>query len=341
MKVCVDAMGGDHAPEWIMKGALQASFSGIPVILVGDEKKIKKEAKRLGGLPSNVEIAHASESIGMSESPTVAVRKKKDSSLRVGFKLIKDGKADAMVSAGNSGAIMAAAIMTLRRIPGIERPAIATLIPTFKGHMVILDIGANVDCRPDHLRQFAVVGTVFCRTVLHIPFPRVGILSNGEETSKGNSLTREAHQLLSNAFLNYIGYVEGRDIFSGNVDVVVCDGFVGNIALKLTEGLSRAIFGFMKNDLKKSFKAKIGYLFFRGTLRNLSQAFDYSEYGGAPLLGVDGVCLIAHGSSPPKAIKNAIYHAHELATQNLVGRMKKNILRLNGKPERVLKESEK
>jgi len=169
----------------------------------------------------------------------------------------------------------------------------------------------------------------------------VGILSNGEETSKGNSLTREAHQLLSNAFLNYIGYVEGRDIFSGNVDVVVCDGFVGNIALKLTEGLSRAIFGFMKNDLKGSFKAKIGYLFFRGTLRNLSQAFDYSEYGGAPLLGVDGVCLIAHGSSPPKAIKNAIYHAHELATQNLVGRMKKNILRLNGKPERVLKESEK
>jgi len=341
MKVCVDAMGGDHAPEWIMKGALQASFSGIPVILVGDEKKIKKEAKRLGGLPSNIEIAHASESIGMSEPPAIAVRKKKDSSLNVGFKLIKDGKADAMVSAGNSGAIMAAAIMMLRRIPGIERPAIATLIPTFKGHMVILDIGANVDCRPDHLRQFAVVGTVFCRTVLHIPFPRVGILSNGEEASKGNSLTREAHHLLSNAFLNYIGYVEGRDIFSGKVDVVVCDGFVGNIVLKLTEGLSRAIFGFMKNDLKGSFTAKIGYLFFRGTLRNLSQSFDYSEYGGAPLLGVDGVCLIAHGSSPPKAIKNAIYHAHELAAQNLVDRMKKNILRLNGKHERVLKISER
>ncbi len=330
MKVCVDAMGGDHAPEWVIKGALQASFSGIPVILVGDENRIKKEIARLGGLPSNVEIAHAEESIGMSEAPAVAVRKKKKSSLRVGFKLMKEGRADALVSAGNSGAIMASAILTLRSIPGIERPAIATLIPTFKGHMVILDIGANVDCRADHLRQFAVVGAVFCHTVLHIPFPRVALLSNAEETSKGNTLTREAHHLLKDSFLNYIGYVEGRDIFSGEVDVVICDGFVGNIVLKLTEGLSRAIFGFMKNAMKGSFSAKIGYLFLRGALRNLSQTFDYSEYGGAPLLGVDGICLIAHGSSPPKAIKNAIYHAHELASQNLVGRMKRNLQRLNG-----------
>ncbi len=341
MKVCVDAMGGDHAPEWVVKGALQASFSGVPVILVGDEKRIRKDAKRLGGIPSNVEIVHASEAIGMDEAPTVAVRKKKDSSLRVGFKLVREGKADALVSAGNSGAIMATAIMTLRRIPGVDRPAIATLIPTFKGHMVLLDIGANVDCRPDHLRQFAVVGTVFCRTVLHIPFPRVAILSNGEETSKGNTLTRETHQLLSRSFLNYIGYVEGRDIFSGDVDVVVCDGFVGNIVLKLTEGLSSAIFGFMKNAMKGSLSAKIGYLFIRGALRGLLQSFDYSEYGGAPLLGVDGVCLIAHGSSPPKAIKNAVYHAHELATQDLVGRMRRNIERLgvNGKPEKTAEKT--
>ncbi len=334
MKVCVDAMGGDHAPGWVVKGALQASFSGIPVILVGDEKRIKKEAKRLGGIPSNVEIVHASEAIGMDEAPTIAVRKKKDSSLRVGFKLVREGKAGALISAGNSGAIMAAAIMTLRRIPGVDRPAIATLIPTFKGHMVLLDIGANVDCRPDHLRQFAVVGTVFCRTVLHIPFPRVAILSNGEETSKGNTLTREAHQLLSGSFLNYIGYVEGRDIFSGDVDVVVCDGFVGNIVLKLTEGLSSAIFSFMKSSMRRSFSAKIGYLFIKGALRGLLDSFDYSEYGGAPLLGVDGVCLIAHGSSPPKAIKNAIFHAHELASQNLVERMRMNIqrLKMNGQP---------
>lgn len=337
----MDAMGGDHAPEWVVKGALQASFSGVPVILVGDEKRIRKDAKRLGGIPSNVEIVHASEAIGMDEAPTVAVRKKKDSSLRVGFKLVREGKADALVSAGNSGAIMATAIMTLRRIPGVDRPAIATLIPTFKGHMVLLDIGANVDCRPDHLRQFAVVGTVFCRTVLHIPFPRVAILSNGEETSKGNTLTRETHQLLSRSFLNYIGYVEGRDIFSGDVDVVVCDGFVGNIVLKLTEGLSSAIFGFMKNAMKGSLSAKIGYLFIRGALRGLLQSFDYSEYGGAPLLGVDGVCLIAHGSSPPKAIKNAVYHAHELATQDLVGRMRRNIERLgvNGKPEKTAEKT--
>ena len=329
MKVCVDAMGGDHAPEWVVKGALQASFSGISLILVGDEKRIRKEVKKLGGLPSNVEIVHAEEEIGMGESPAVAVRKKKKSSLRVGFKLMKEGKAEAFVSAGNSGAIMASALLTLRKIPGIDRPAIATLVPTFKGNMVILDIGANVDCRADHLRQFAVVGTVFCRTVLHIPFPRVALLSNGEEASKGNALTREAHQLLENSFLNYIGYVEGRDIFSGEVDVVVCDGFVGNIVLKLTEGLSRAIFGFMKNAMKGSFKAMIGYLFLRGALRNLSQTFDYSEYGGAPLLGVDGVCLIAHGSSPPKAIKNAVLHAHALASQNLVERMKRNLQRLN------------
>ncbi len=329
MKVCVDAMGGDHAPEWIVKGALQASYSGVSLILVGDERQIKREVKRLGGVPSNVEIVHAEEAIGMDEAPAVAVRKKRKSSLRVGFQLIREGRADALVSAGNSGAIMASALLTLRKIPGIERPAIATLVPTFKGNMVILDIGANVDCRAEHLRQFAVVGTVFCRTVLHIPFPRVALLSNGEETSKGNSLTREAHQLLKDDFLNYIGYVEGRDIFSGEVDVVVCDGFVGNIVLKLTEGLSRAIFGFIKNAIKGSFSAKIGYLFLRGALRSLSQTFDYSEYGGAPLLGVDGVCLIAHGSSPPKAIKHAVLHAHELATQDLVGRMKQNLQRLN------------
>ncbi len=329
MKVCVDAMGGDHAPEWVVKGAIQASFSGIPLILVGDETRIRKEFKKLGGIPSNVDLVHAEEEIGMGESPAVAVRKKKKSSLRVGLKLMKEGKADAFVSAGNSGAIMASALLTLRKIPGIDRPAIATLVPTFKGNMVILDIGANVDCRADHLRQFAVVGTVFCRTVLHIPFPRVALLSNGEEASKGNALTREAHQLLENSFLNYIGYVEGRDIFSGEVDVVVCDGFVGNIVLKLTEGLSRAIFKFMKDAMKGNFKAMIGYLFLRSALRNLSQTFDYSEYGGAPLLGVDGVCLIAHGSSPPKAIKNAVVHAHELATQNLVGRMKRNLQRLN------------
>ncbi len=333
MKVCVDAMGGDHAPEWIVKGALQASYSGISIVLVGDENRIQKELKKLGGVPSNLEVVHAEESIGMGEAPAVAVRKKKNSSLRVGFKLIKEGKANALVSAGNSGAIMASALLTLRRIPGIERPAIATLVPTFKGHMVILDIGANVDCRADHLRQFAVVGAVFCQAVLHIPFPRIALLSNGEESSKGNALTREAHQLLKGSFLNYIGYVEGRDIFSGEVDVVVCDGFVGNIVLKLTEGLSRAFFGFMKNAVKGSLSAKIGYLFLRSSIRNLSQTFDYSEYGGAPLLGVDGVCLIAHGSSPPKAIKNAVLHAHELASQSLVERMKRNLQRLNSQFE--------
>ncbi len=328
MKVCVDTMGGDHAPQWVIEGAFQAAVGGTSVILVGDEKIIKKTAKKLGGLPSNAEICHASEAIGMGDAPSIAVRRKRDSSIHVGFRLVKEKKAAAFVSAGNSGAVMAAAILILRRIPGIERPAIATLIPTFKGRMVLLDIGANVDCRPVHLSQFAVVGTVFSQNVLHIPFPRVGILSNGEEASKGNIQTREAHRLLSGSFLNYTGYIEGRDVFNGDVDVVVCDGFVGNVVLKLTEGLSRAIFGFIKEGLKGSFSAKIGYLFLRKTFKSLSDKFDYSEYGGGPLLGVDGVCLIAHGSSPPKAIKNAIFHAHELARQGLVERMKNNLEKL-------------
>jgi len=306
MKVCVDSMGGDHAPQWVIEGAFQAAVGGTSVILVGDEKIIKKTAKKLGGLPSNVEICHASEVIGMGDAPSIAVRRKKNSSIHVGFRLVKEKKAAAFVSAGNSGAVMAAAILILRRIPGIERPAIATLIPTFKGRMVLLDIGANVDCRPVHLRQFAVVGTVFSQNVLHIPFPRVGILSNGEEASKGNIQTREAHRLLSGSFLNYTGYIEGRDIFSGDVDVVVCDGFVGNVVLKLTEAVARMIGDWLKTMFKANPLRILGALLSKGVFKEMKSHADPSSYGGASLLGANGVVIIGHGSSNALATYNGI-----------------------------------
>jgi glycerol-3-phosphate acyltransferase PlsX len=322
MRVAIDAMGGDNAPRVEVEGAVDAAreFS-VPVTLVGDEERISSELARheTGGL--DIIVQHASEVVGMHDSPSDAIRKKKDSSIRVAFDLVKSGSAAAVVSAGNSGATMAAGMFVLKRINGIERPAIAQIFPTLRGKTLVLDVGGNVDCKPIHLVHFAIMGSVYAQSIMGIPAPRVGLLSNGEEESKGNELTRETNQFLKNAPIEYSGYVEGRDIFAGTVDVVVCDGFVGNVVLKLSEGLAEALGKMLKEEILKSFLPKAGFLLARPAFQRFMKKVDYAEYGGAPLLGIDGVGMICHGGSNTKAIKNAVRFAYEYAQRGVNQRM--------------------
>ncbi|MDO8427378.1 MAG: phosphate acyltransferase PlsX [Deltaproteobacteria bacterium] len=314
MKIAVDAMGGDYAPAVVVEGAIQAAAElNIPIVLVGDKDRVGEELRKHRCSDPNISIRHTSEVVGMDESPAQAIRKKKDSSLKVCFDLVKSGEASAVVSAGNSGAAMAAGIFLFKRIKGVERPAIAVSVPTMKSPAVLLDVGGNVDCKPIHLLQFAVMGEVYARYVLKEDRPRVGLLSNGEEEAKGNELTRETNALIKKTSLNYIGYVEGRDIYRGDVDVVVADGFVGNVVLKLSEGLVEAVTTMLKNEIMASLPSKIGYMLARGAFQKLKKKIDYAEYGGAPLLGIDGICIISHGRSNPKAMKNAIFRAYEYA----------------------------
>lgn len=314
MRVAVDAMGGDNAPAVEVGGAVAACREfGIPVTLVGDRARLEEELAKHDISKLDIDIHHASEVVGMHDSASDAVRKKRNSSVRLAFDLVKEGKAAAAVSAGNSGATMAAGMFVLKRISGIERPAIAQIFPTLKGQTLVLDVGGNVDCKPIHLAQFAIMGEVYARYAMGISNPSVGLLSNGEEDSKGNELTRETNALLRQAPINYAGYVEGRDIFKGSVEVVVCDGFVGNVVLKLSEGLADAAGRMLKEEILKSWVSKLGYFFVRGAFNRFKKIVDYAEYGGAPLLGINGVGMICHGGSNIKAIKNAIRFAHEYA----------------------------
>lgn len=322
MRVAVDAMGGDNAPEVEVNGAVAACREfGIPVTLVGDRVRLEEELAKHNTEKLDIDIHHASEVVGMHDSASDAVRKKRNSSVRLAFELVKDGKASAAVSAGNSGATMAAGMFVLKRINGIERPAIAQIFPTLKGQTLVLDVGGNVDCKPLHLAQFAIMGEVYARYAMGIANPSVGLLSNGEEDSKGNELTRETHALLRQSSLNYAGYVEGRDIFKGSVEVVVCDGFVGNVVLKLSEGLADAAGRMLKEEILKSWVSKIGYFFVRGAFNRFKKIVDYAEYGGAPLLGINGVGMICHGGSNVKAIKNAVRFAHEYARSGVTERV--------------------
>lgn len=338
MKIAVDAMGGDYAPSVVVEGAVWATRdTGIPIILVGDRERVEDELKRYDWERLPISIKHASEVVGMDESPTQAIRRKKDSSIRVCFELVRGGEAGAVVSAGNSGAAMAAGVFILKRLKGVDRPAITVTLPTLKEPAIMLDVGGNVDCKPIHLVQFAIMGDVYARYVLKKERPRVGLLSNAEEEEKGNDLTRETHQILKKGSLNYIGYVEGKDIYYGDVDVVVCDGFVGNVALKLSEGLAEAVATMLKKEILSSWLARLGYLLVRGAFKNLRKKIDYSEYGGAPLLGIDGICIISHGASSSKAIKNAILRAERYVkgrvNLHLLEELEKNqdIQRLCGK----------
>jgi glycerol-3-phosphate acyltransferase PlsX len=318
MRVALDAMGGDNAPAVEVEGAVLACREfGVAVTLVGDLASLTAELAKHSTTGLDIDIFHASEVVGMHDSASDAVRKKRNSSVRLAFDLVKDGKACAAVSAGNSGATMAAGMFVLKRISGIERPAIAQIFPTLKGMTLVLDVGGNVDCKPIHLAQFAIMGDVYARYAMGISSPTVGLLSNGEEDSKGNELTRETNALLRATSLNYSGYIEGRDIFNGNVDVVVCDGFVGNVVLKLSEGLADAAGKMLKKEILKSWVSKLGYLFVRSAFGRFKKIVDYAEYGGAPLLGINGVGMICHGGSNVKAIKNAIRFAHEYAKSGM------------------------
>lgn len=318
MKIAVDAMGGDHAPGVVVEGAIMAAAAyDLSIILVGDNERVNAELKKHGCKDKRISVVHASQVVLMDESPAQAIRKKKDSSLKVCFDLVKAGTAGAVVSAGNSGAAMAAGMFLFKKIKGVDRPAIAVAVPTKKGPAVVLDVGGNVDCKAVHLAQFAVMGSVYARCVLKIANPRVGLLSNGEEEAKGTDLTRETHAILKKSALNYIGYIEGRDIFHGDVDVIVTDGFVGNVVLKLTEGLIEAFTSMLKDEIMASLPSKVGYMLAKGAFARLKKKVDYSEYGGAPLLGLNGVCIISHGRSNAKAMKNAICRAHEFATNKV------------------------
>lgn len=332
MKVAVDAMGGDYAPDEIVLGAIQAAREyineGIEIVLVGDQVQITQALDRQGNWKDlNITVHHASEVIDMHESPGAAVRKKKDASVVVATGLVKQGICDVVICAGSTGAAVAAALFGLGRIKGIERPAIATPMPNLTGTTVLLDSGANVDSKPKHLVQNAIMGSIYAEYVLNIPRPRVGLLNIGEEESKGNEQVLSTYPLLKQLnTVNFIGNVEGRDIPKGTVDVVVCDGFVGNIVLKLGEGLASAILQLVKDSIKASgFWTKMASMFVLPALKSLKKKLDYAEYGGAPLLGVNGGFIICHGSSRAKAIKNAIRVAKEFTEQEVVAHIRETI----------------
>src|SRR5499427_4828204 len=312
-KIAVDAMGGDNAPAIEIDGAIQAATQyDIPIVLVGQEDRIQPLLEKHDTAGLSIEVVHASEVITMDDSAATAARKKKDSSIRVAARLMRDGAVSGVVSAGNTGAVMATVKMVLGTLPVVDRPALSTVLPTQKGKpAILLDVGANVDCKPHHLEQFAVMGDIYSRAIFGIRRPRVGLLSIGEEDTKGNELTKEAFKSLKRAPINFIGNVEGRDIFKGDVDVIVCDGFTGNVALKLSEGLIETFASMLKQELQKTLSAKIGAMLAQDAFRQFKHRLDYSEYGGAPLLGIKGITIVCHGRSNPNAIKNAIRIADE------------------------------
>ncbi len=322
IRIALDAMGGDFAPIEIIKGAYKAvrDFPEIEIILVGTEERIAKFLKRKN--PPRISVVNAFQSIGMDEPPVSAVRGKKESSINVAVQLVKDQKADAVVSAGNTGAFMASALFKLGRIPGVERPAIATIFPTGFGKVLCLDMGANSDNRPQHLKQFGEMGSLYAEHVMHIKSPRVGLLNIGEEPEKGNELTRAAYPLLKGSPINFIGMVESKEIVSGRVDVIVCDGFVGNLILKFGESVSSFVIDLLKRELTKNLLIRLASFMLWPAFLSFRKEIDYEEFGGAPLLGVNGICFKAHGRAKAKAIRNAIRLACEAVKEDILGCIK-------------------
>jgi len=332
--IALDAMGSDRAPKPEIEGAIHAArHYGVRVLLVGPEATIKAELDRhpsASRLP--IEIVHASEYITM-EDKVEAIRGKRDSSMRIGLRLVREGRAAGFVTAGNTGAAMATAKMVLGAIPGVDRPALAAVFPTAPGTAaILLDVGANVDCRPQNLEQFAVMGEIYSRAMFGTRRPRVGLLSIGEEENKGNELTRESFQLLKHLPLNFVGNVEGRDLFTGHVDVIVADGFVGNVALKISEGVANLVRTALKESLKATITRQVGYLLSRSAFSDFKKRIDHTEYGGAPLLGVKGVCIITHGSSNTNAMKNAVRVAAEFAQRGINESIERGLAALRPAP---------
>lgn len=323
MRIAVDAMGGDHAPEEIVKGALRAVgfYPDITVILVGQKEKIVACLPDTGKTPQ-IEIYEASEVVGMDEHPASAIKKKKDSSIVVATRLVKEGQADALVSAGNTGAQMAAALLGLGRIKGISRPAIGTVIPTLQEGKLLLDVGANPDAKPENLLQYGMMGSIYAEKILGIKNPKVALLNIGSEEGKGNELAQASYELLKGSNLNFVGNVEGRDIPYGTADVIVCDAFVGNIVLKTIEGMASSLFQLIKEKITANNVRKVGALLIKPGLKEIAHSLDYAEYGGAPLLGVNGTSIICHGSSNEKAIFNAIRVAKECVEEEIIDKIK-------------------
>lgn len=317
MKIAIDAMGGDHAPHSTVEGALAAAkeWNDTEIILVGDEQVLKPMVQ---GAPANLRIGHASEVIGAEDEPVKAVRRKKDASMVVAGRLVREGEAAAMISAGNTGALMTTGLLVVGRMEGIERPALAPMIPTLDGRGVLaLDLGANMDAKPEHLAQYALMGSIYREKVHGVAKPRVGLLNVGTEAMKGNELTKEAYPLLEAMPINFVGNVEARDVLTGACDVLVCDGFAGNILLKSLEGTAGAMFSIFKKEFSKSLKNKLAAAVLMPSLRSLKTMMDYKEHGGAPLLGLSGLVVKGHGSSDGGAIKNAVRQARTALQSHL------------------------
>jgi glycerol-3-phosphate acyltransferase PlsX len=335
IRIAVDAMGGDHAPAAVVDGAVAAArHLDVRLALVGPTGVLERalaphqDWSRLG-----LEIIEAPDTVTMDERPAAALRRKPGASIRVAAELVGSGSARALVSAGHTGATVMAAYTAFGTIPGVDRPALAASIPTRSRPAVLVDAGANVECRPHHLLQFAVMGGAYARIAFGLERPRIGLLSVGEEESKGNDLTREAHRLLKAAPLNFIGNVEGRDIYSGVADVIVCDGFTGNVVLKTSEGLVETVELLLGDELQGTFSSQVGYLLSRRAFRRFRRRVDYSEYGGAPLLGVAGLAIVGHGRSSPKAIRNAIAMAYRFATSDFITRVEHDIAAATAHPQ--------
>lgn len=332
MKIVVDAMGGDNAPAVVIDGVIAAAKNyKEEILLIGDKPAINKELERYKNIKNlPVQIIHSDEVITMNDSPVDAYRKKPNSSIVKGIKLVADGLADGFFSAGNSGAIGAAALMLLKRIEKVSRPALATLFPTLKKPCIIIDVGANVDSKPKNLLQFAVMGNVYSKNLLKNENPKIGLVSIGEEATKGNELILSTYKLLKASGLNFIGNIEGGGVPKGNVDVIVCDGFTGNIVLKLSEGIAAFLMQLIKDEMKKNpIRIMTAALILRGVFKHIKKKIDYDEYGGAPLLGVNGVCIIGHGSSNAKAIKNGIRVCIESVKNNVTQNIKDEIAKVS------------
>ncbi len=342
MRIAVDAMGGDLGPEEIVRGVIAAArmhLDSMQLIIVGDAKVINAELERTRSVPSNIEVRHASQIIEMTDKPREVYRKKPDASVVVAAKLVKEGDADAFISIGNTGAAMAAAVLILRPIPGVDRPAIAIPVPSLGEPALLLDAGANVDCVPHQLLEFGIMGQVYARRVLGVEKPVVGLLSNGSEPSKGNDLTKQSHILLKTHLSNFYGNIEGMDIFRGIVQVVVCDGFDGNVVLKVAEGAAEIVLTLVKKELTRGKWKKLLLFPLRNSIRKLRDSLDYREFGGAPLLGVNGICIIGHGRSDAKAIVNAIRVADTSVRNDLVKEIERAMVIAKNKQPDTAKEA--
>jgi phosphate acyltransferase len=332
MKIAVDAMGGDFGPRVTVEGAVRAAEEyGVDVVLVGAQSVVRKEVDKLGAPTGRVTILDAPEAIDMGEG-ILAIRKKQQSSIRIGAELVKTGDAGAFVSMGNTAAVVYISKKTIGALKGVDKPALALLVPNVKGVTLLIDVGANANCQPHHLVQFAVMGKIFMETALGMPNPRIGLMSIGEEKGKGNDLTKEAFPLLMDSPLNFVGNMEGKDIFSGKADVIVSDGFTGNVALKVSEGVVESLFSMVRNEVMQNFIAKLGLLLMKRNLRKIYKKVDYSEYGGAHLLGLNGVCIIGHGRSNVRAVKNAVRMSREFVMNRIQDRIQAEMARFEHAP---------